>query len=234
MSAKNYHDIWFKDSTKLVEEFNEIVPREFIKSDEYKRHVTALNEVYDIDENEVNNGFIESIAGDTFDKDCEYFFRKYEEFFIKETVNYSEVYSSIWNNVGYKEGTFCHFLNLSAVELCRRLRVSKLLFFPLAFEIILHVIQERNDEAFALYMIMFYPIRYAEDKANFASKLGKTGGRPTHEHKEETISIAKGIIEKNPNMSVDAVCAIVYQEIYSKYTKPPSLASVRRWVNDKN
>lgn len=215
-------------------EFNKIVPREFIQSDEYKRHVAALNEIYDMDEGEVNNGYIESVAGDTFDNDCEYFFRKYEEFFINETVNYSEIYTSIWNDTGYKEGTFHHFLNLCALELCRRIRVSKLLFFPLAFEIILHIVQERNDEAFALYMIMFYPIRYAEDKANFASKLGKSGGRPTHEHKDETISIAKGVIEKNPQMGVDVICAIVYQEIHSKYTNPPSLASVRRWVNESN
>ena len=232
MPSTDYNEMWFNDSTELVEKFNEIVPREFIQSEEYKRHVAALNDIYEMDEGEINNGFIESIAGDTFDNDCEYFFGKYETFFQGESVDYSCVYESIWTSSNYKDGDFHHFLNLCALELCRRLRVSKQLFFPLAFEIILHIVQERNDEAFALYMIMFYPLRYAEDKANFASRLGKSGGRPTHEHKAETIKIAKKVIQENKNMSVDAICSVVYTEVYGKYNNPPSLASVRRWVNE--
>jgi hypothetical protein len=232
MKTTDYHDVWFKDSTEQVQNKNKIVPREFIQSDGYKRHVAALNEIYDMDESEIDNGFIESISGDTFDNDCEYFIGKYEKYFPGEQIDYSDIYASIWEDQKVKEGSFYHFLNSCAFELCRRLRVSKKLFFPLAFEIILHIVQERNDEAFSLYMIMLYPVRYAEDKANFASRLGKSGGRPTHEHKAETIRIAKKVIQENPRMSVDAICSIVYKDIYDRYNNPPSLASVRRWVNE--
>jgi len=232
MPSINYDEMWFKDSSGVIGEFSKVIPKGFIQSNEYKRHIAALNEINKIDEDEVNNGFIESIAGDTFDNDCEYFFSKYEKFFPGELVDYSDVYSSLWDESNYKDGSFYHFLNLCAEELCRRLRVSKLLFFPLAFEIILHIIQERSDEAFALYMIMLYPIRYAEDKANFASRLGKSGGRPIHEHKAETIEIAQKIIQENKIMNVDAISSIVYKEIYDKYNNPPSLASIRRWVNE--
>ncbi|MFQ6246255.1 hypothetical protein ACLMPP_17500 [Yersinia enterocolitica] len=223
---------WFSDSSDLIKEYikSVMIPDDFILDEETKKQKNIITETAKQDDDDVECGYRDEVAEGTYSCDFAYFLEKYEQFFPDRVIDYSNIYDAMWETESEEIDLFHEFLYRASHELCRRTAVSQNLYAPLAFEIILHILQRRYDEGLVLYRVLLSPIFYSFEKASFASTLGKTGGRPSHPHKDEAIKIAGSLIEKKMNGGIDSITSKVFQNLESKYSDNPSLATVKRWI----
>ena len=61
---------------------------------------------------------------------------------------------------------------------------------------------------------------------------GRKGGRPEHPRKAEAIQIAKIKWEQMEYASVNVVATTVKHQLEKKYTDAPSVAAIKKWLNN--
>ncbi|HHE4903405.1 TPA: hypothetical protein ACPEUI_001236 [Morganella morganii] len=194
-----------------------------------------INRIKQQDDFEEERNWKRTVLSGMFEHDCFYIKDKLDEFFPDvECYDTSELYKYIYINNNYEDGGIEDFCFQAANILCKRLGVSKGLFFPLALEIIIHIIKDRLDDALNLYVILSYPNFAAGIFGNFESDLGRKGGRPQHIHKDEALNLINEILDKNPFENIDILTANVFQRLSDKYTDAPSLSTINRWVKRLN
>ncbi|MEG9294510.1 hypothetical protein ACPEF7_04690 [Klebsiella sp. K769] len=67
---------------------------------------------------------------------------------------------------------------------------------------------------------------------NSPATLGARGGRPANRHKAEACDIAKSKWEQMEYASVNVVATTVKHQLEKKYTDAPSVAAIKKWLNN--
>nr|ELR5225885.1 hypothetical protein [Providencia rettgeri] len=224
---------WFDDEQENIKELKgwSDITDDFYEEKTTIKHRDIIERIKNIDDIEESENWKRNVLSDMFEHDYDYIQSKLEMYFPNYgNYNAYELYKYLYVGNSYNNGTIEEFCFEAARVLCNRQRVSQGLFLPLALEIVIHIINDRFNDALNLYVILAYPHFAAEIFGNFESDLGRKGGRPKHIHKDEAIKIIKLVLNENPFENIDTLTANVFQELNKKYNDPPSLSTIKRWV----
>ncbi|WP_226052751.1 hypothetical protein [Dickeya chrysanthemi] len=212
-----------------MRDFN--VPTEFLESDDFKKSIDSLNELRERDDDVFEIEYRKKIAKEVFDDLSRIVKERLNEHFGDHyNIDYDKIYSPPSPNPKNEVESLHLFIWQRSFWICENLSISRNLFQPLTLEILIHIIEKRENHALKLYEILLYPFYYADEKAFFSVNIGRTGGRPQHKHKDETMKMANSLIASNKSLSIDEISATIYQKMSSRYNDSPKLLTIRNWI----